>query len=62
VRRSLPLLAAAVVAALALELAVLQWMKPLENRLLDSFVKRHAAALAPDPDVVLVSIDEKSLA
>jgi len=62
VRRSLPLLALAVIAALALELAVLQWMKPLENRLLDSFVKRHAAVLAPDPDVVLVSIDEKSLA
>jgi adenylate cyclase len=56
------LVALAVVATLALELAVLQWMKPLENRLLDSFVKRHAAVLAPDPDVVLVSIDEKSLA
>jgi adenylate cyclase len=55
-------LAAAVLAALAVELALLQWMKPLENRLLDAFVKRQAAALAPDPDVVLVSIDEKSLA
>lgn len=35
---------------------------PLENRLLDAFEKRHAAALAPDPDIVLVDIDEKSLA
>jgi adenylate cyclase len=61
-RRSLPLLALAVLAALALELLVLQWMKPLEHRLLDAFVKRQAASLAPDPDVVLVTIDEKSLA
>jgi len=61
VRRSLPLLALAVLAAFALELALLRWMTPLENRLLDAFVKRQAASLAPDPDVVLVSIDEKSL-
>ena len=61
-RRSLSLLAVAVLAGLALELGVLHWMKPLENRLLDAFVKRHAAALAPDPDIVLVNIDEKSLA
>ena len=60
-RRSLPLLALAVLAAFALELALLRWMTPLENRLLDAFVKRQAASLAPDPDVVLVSIDEKSL-
>ncbi|HVJ22831.1 MAG TPA: CHASE2 domain-containing protein, partial [Burkholderiales bacterium] len=61
-KRSLSLLAVAVLAGLALELGVLHWMKPLENRLLDAFVKRHAAALAPDPDIVLVNIDEKSLA
>jgi adenylate cyclase len=60
-RRSLALAALAVLAVLALELLVLQWMKPLENRLLDAFVKRQAASLAPDPDVVLVTIDEKSL-
>ena len=60
-RRSLALAALAVLAALALEVLLLQWMKPLENRLLDAFVKRQAASLAPDPDVVLVSIDEKSL-
>jgi adenylate cyclase len=61
-KRGLASLALAVVAVFALELFVLQWMKPLENRLLDSFVKLHAAALAPDPEVVLVIIDEKSLA
>jgi adenylate cyclase len=61
-RRGLPLLALAVVAALALELRLLQWMKPLENRLLDSLVKAQAASLAPDPEIVLVDIDEKSLA
>ena len=61
-KRNLSLLAAALLAALALELGVLQWMKPHENRLLDAFVKRHAAALQADPDVVLVNIDERSLA
>jgi adenylate cyclase len=60
-RRSLALVALAVLAALALEMLVLQWMNPLENRLLDAFVKRQAASLAPDPEVVLVTIDEKSL-
>ena len=34
----------------------------LENRLLDSFVRSQAAKLTPDPDIVLVDIDEKSLA
>ena len=37
-------------------------MKPQENRLLDSFVRTQAAQLAPDPDIVLIDIDEKSLA
>jgi adenylate cyclase len=60
-RRSLPSLALAVLGAAALELAALHWMLPFENRLLDSFVKMHAAALAPDPDIVLVDIDEHSL-
>jgi adenylate cyclase len=61
-RRSLSVLALAVLAALALELFLLEWIKPLENRLLDTFVRTQAAALAPDPDIVLVDIDEKSLA
>jgi len=41
---------------------VLHWLQPLENRLLDSFVRSKAALLAPDPDIVIVDIDEKSLA
>src|SRR3954462_12728278 len=54
-------LAAAVLVVAALELFVFQFLSPLENRLLDTFVKHQAAALAPDPDVVLINIDEKSL-
>jgi len=37
-------------------------LRPLENRLLDSFVRAQATKLTPDPDIVLVDIDEKSLA
>ena len=55
-------LAAAVLAVAALELFFLQFLKPVENRVLDAFVRHQAAALAPDPDIVLVAIDEKSLA
>jgi adenylate cyclase len=56
-----------VLAALALAVAVLAvavhpLMQGLENRLLDTFVKFHASALSSDPDIVLVDIDEKSLA
>ncbi|MGH8726460.1 MAG: CHASE2 domain-containing protein, partial [Burkholderiales bacterium] len=61
-RRSLSLLALVVLGAFLLELLVLRWMTPLDNRLLDAFVKRQAASLAPDPEIVLVDIDEKSLA
>ena len=45
-----------------LELFALHALHPIENRLLDRFVKAEAATLAPDPDIVLVDIDEKSLA
>jgi adenylate cyclase len=61
-KRRLPLLALALVAVLGLELVLLQSLRPLENRLLDRFVKAHAARLAPDPDIVVVDIDERSLA
>ena len=60
--RALGLLALAVIACAALELFGVRTLLPLENRVLDAFEKRHAAALAPDPDIVLVDIDEKSLA
>ena len=37
-------------------------LRPLDNRLLDGFVRAQASQLPPDPDIVLVDIDEKSLA
>ena len=46
----------------ALELAVLHLLAPLENRLLDSFQRQAASGLAPDPQIVLVDIDDASLA
>jgi adenylate cyclase len=60
-RRSLTLLGLVIAGLFALELTFLEWMKPLENRLLDSFVKAQAAKLEPDPGIVVVDIDEKSL-
>ena len=60
-KRTLPLLALAVLALSGLELFAVRALEPLENRLLDSFVRSQAAKVAPDPDVVLVDIDEKSL-
>ena len=56
------LLAAAVLAVAALELFFFEFLKPVENRVLDAFVRHQAAALAPDPDIVFVSIDDPSLA
>ena len=60
-RRSLALAAVCVFALLALEITFLHWMQPLENRLLDTMVRAQAAGLEPDPDIVLVNIDENSL-
>ncbi len=54
--------AAAVVAALAvLEIGYLHLLAPLENRVLDRFVREQAVKLSPDPDIVIVDIDERSL-
>jgi adenylate cyclase len=62
VKRLLAGFAAAALALAALEIFLVQALAPLENRLLDAFTRWHAARLAPDPQVVLVDIDEKSLA
>jgi adenylate cyclase len=62
VRRATRAFAAAALALAALEIFFLHAARPLENRLLDAFVRGHAAALAPDPDVVVLDIDERSLA
>jgi adenylate cyclase len=63
-RRPDPLqLAAAILAAVALaETGSLHFLQGFENRLSDFFVRIQAARLAPDPDIVIVDIDEKSLA
>ena len=50
-----------IVAAL-IETGQLHWLAGFENRLSDFFVRAHAAKLAPDPDIVIVDIDERSLA
>jgi len=55
-------LAAAVLVVAALELFAFHFFRGFENWVLDAFVKHQAAALVPDPDIVLVNIDEKSLA
>ncbi|MBU0689683.1 MAG: adenylate/guanylate cyclase domain-containing protein [Gammaproteobacteria bacterium] len=44
-----------------LELMYLHALSPLENRLSDAFVRMQATALAPDPDIVIVDIDDNSL-
>jgi len=54
--------ALAALALAALEIFSLRALLPLENRLLDRFVQWHAARLPPDPGIVIVDIDEKSLA
>ena len=54
-------LAAAVLFVAALELFAFHLFRGFENWVLDAFVKHQAAALAPDPEIVLVNIDEKSL-
>ncbi len=61
-RRPARLFAAAALVLAALEIFFLHAARPLENLLLDAFVKRHAASVAPDPDVVILDIDERSLA
>ncbi|MDD2699807.1 MAG: adenylate/guanylate cyclase domain-containing protein [Sideroxydans sp.] len=45
-----------------LELMFLHALSPLENRLSDAFVRMQAASLQPDPDIVIVDIDDTSLA
>jgi adenylate cyclase len=56
-------IAAAILAAAALaETGGLHLLQGFENRLSDLFVRTQATKLAPDPDIVIVDIDEKSLA
>jgi len=48
--------------AAAAEFFWLRVLEPLERRWDDAFVARHAATLKPDPDIVVLDIDEASLA
>ena len=45
-----------------LETGWLHALRPLENRLSDLFVRQQAQGLAPDADIVIVDIDDASLA
>jgi adenylate cyclase len=45
----------------AFEMNVLHGLKGLENRVLDTLVRHHASTLQPDPDIVVVNIDDYSL-
>lgn len=44
------------------ELSSLHWLQPLENRVSDYLVRTHALTLKADPEILIVDIDEKSLA
>ncbi|WP_164932057.1 adenylate/guanylate cyclase domain-containing protein [Janthinobacterium sp. 17J80-10] len=55
------LLALLFVAALALELFGVQLFALTESRLADVYQRRHAAELAPDPDIMVVDIDDASM-
>jgi adenylate cyclase len=51
-----------VLAALAaVETLWLHALSPLEHRAQDALLREHAATRAPDPDVILVAIDDRSL-
>ena len=56
------LIALAVVVLVAINSAWLNLFGTLDNRLSDFFVRQSAQKLSPDPDIVIVDIDEVSLA
>ncbi|HYD33376.1 MAG TPA: adenylate/guanylate cyclase domain-containing protein, partial [Methylophilaceae bacterium] len=56
------LLAVIIAACLLLELFIFKAFTPLENKLGDFLLRQHASSLQPDPDIIIVDIDERSLA
>ena len=44
-----------------IEMTWLHALQPLENRLSDFFVRQHAQGLAPDPNIVIINVDDASL-
>jgi adenylate cyclase len=59
---SLLLVALAVLGGAVAEFSLVHFLLPLENRVSDYFVRTQALKLSADPDIVIVDIDEKSLA
>lgn len=51
-----------IIALAAGDFAFFNLLQPLENRVSDRFVRIHAGGLQPDPDIVIVDIDDRSLA
>lgn len=60
--RKLAIVSIALLAAIALEFGWLHLLQPLEHRLLDTFVRWQARTASADPDIVIIDIDERSLA
>ena len=60
--RPLHFAAAVVLIMAAAEIGQFHFLLAFEHRLSDFFFRLHAAGLAPDPDIVIVDIDEQSLA
>ena len=61
-RKSLSRIGVVFLLLAALELSWLHGLAPLESRLSDLFVRQQAQGLLPDPDIVIVDIDDASLA
>ena len=59
---SLLLIVFACLLAGLVELTATRFLTPLENRLLDSFVRQSARQDQPDPEIVIIDIDEASIA
>ncbi|HEY6095690.1 MAG TPA: adenylate/guanylate cyclase domain-containing protein [Gallionellaceae bacterium] len=60
--RTLLILTGVFLLAAMLELGWLHLLAPLEHRLSDRMVRQQALGLQPDPDIVIVDIDDASLA
>ena len=61
-KKSLLLITALFCLVATVEMTWLQASLPLENRLSDFMLRQHAKGLQPDPEIVIVDIDDSSLA
>jgi adenylate cyclase len=61
-QRNLVYIALALITLLLLESMIFGFLSTAENRLSDFFVRQYALSLEPDPDILIIDIDEKSLA